>query len=42
MKRPENFRKLDDIKFTTKTGKHYKFSISDLHPELWVCASIYY
>ena len=36
MKRPENFRKLDDIKFTTKTGNTYKFATSDMHPELWV------
>ena len=36
MKKPVNFRKIDDVKFTTRTGNKYKFSTNDIHPELWV------
>jgi hypothetical protein len=27
MKRPENFRKIDGVKFATKTNNEYKFSV---------------
>ena len=27
MKKPENFRKIDGVKFTTKTNNEYKFSV---------------
>ena len=36
MKKPENFRKIDDVKFETRTGNKYKFSMNDVEPELWV------
>ena len=36
MKKPENFRKIDDLKFATRTGGKYKFSTNDVDPELWV------
>jgi hypothetical protein len=36
MKKPENFRKIDDLKFATRTGGKYKFSTNGVDPELWV------
>lgn len=36
MKQPENFTKINGITFATRTGRKYKFAISDAHPELWV------
>lgn len=36
MRKPENFRKIDSVTFTTKTGNTYKFATSDMHPELWI------
>lgn len=36
MKRPENFRKIDGVKFTTKTNNEYKFATDARSPELWV------
>jgi hypothetical protein len=36
MKKPQNFRKIDDVKFSTRTGGEYKFSTNDVDPELWV------
>ena len=36
MKRPENFRKIDGVKFTTKTSKNYMFNTDGKSPELWV------
>jgi len=38
MKKPQNFKKIDDIKFKTATGNEYKFSTNGLEPELWVFA----
>lgn len=40
MKRPENFRKIDGVKFATKTNNEYKFSIdTGRSPVLWVFKS---
>ena len=36
MKKPENFRKIHGVKFTTKTGKKYSFHTDGRSPELWV------
>jgi hypothetical protein len=36
MKKPENFRKINDVKFVTGTGGKYKFSTNGVDPELWV------
>lgn len=37
MKKPENFNKIDNITFSTKTGNTYKFSIdTGRSPILWV------
>jgi hypothetical protein len=36
MKKPVNFRKIDDVKFATRTGNKYKFSTNGVDPELWV------
>ncbi len=36
MKKPVNFRKIDDVKFATRTGGKYKFSTNGIDPELWV------
>jgi hypothetical protein len=36
MKKPQNFKKIDDVKFITKTGGKYKFSTNGVEPELWV------
>ncbi len=36
MKKPQNFRKIDDVKFSTRTGGEYKFSTNGVDPELWV------
>ena len=36
MKKPENFRKIDNIKFTTKTHNEYRFATDGISPELWV------
>ena len=38
MRKPENFRKIDDVKFATRTGGKYKFSTNGVDPELWVYA----
>ena len=36
MNKPENFRKIHGVKFTTKTGKKYSFFTDGRSPELWV------
>lgn len=36
MNKPENFRKIHGVKFTTKTGKKYTFHTDGRSPELWV------
>ena len=37
MKKPENFRKIDGVKFTTKTNNEYKFSVDTPKGDmLWV------
>ena len=36
MNKPENFRKIHGVKFTTKTGKKYSFHTDGRSPELWV------
>ena len=36
MKKPENFRKIDGVKFATKTNNEYKFATDGVSPELWV------
>ena len=36
MKKPENFRKIDGVKFATKTNNEYKFVTDGVSPELWV------
>ena len=36
MKKPVNFKKIDDVKFATRTGNKYKFSTNGVDPELWV------
>jgi hypothetical protein len=36
MKQPENFIKIDDVKFTTKTQNKYRFATDGMSPELWV------
>lgn len=36
MNKPENFRKIHGIKFTTKTGNKYTFHTDGRSPELWV------
>ena len=36
MKKPENFRKIDGVKFATKTNNEYKFATDGRSPELWV------
>lgn len=36
MKKPVNFKKIDDMTFATRTGSKYKFSTNDIDPELWV------
>jgi hypothetical protein len=36
MKKPENFTKIDGVKFTTKTGNQYKFTTDGMGSELWV------
>lgn len=36
MKKPENFNKINGVKFTTKTGYEYKFASDGKSPELWV------
>ena len=36
MKRPENFRKIDGVTFTTKTNNEYKFATDGMGIELWV------
>jgi hypothetical protein len=36
MKQPENFTKIDGIKFTTKTGNEYIFATDGMSPELWL------
>ena len=36
MKKPENFRKIHGIKFTTKKGNKYTFHTDGRSPELWV------
>lgn len=36
MKKPENFTKIDGVKFTTKTGNQYKFATDGMGSELWV------
>ena len=36
MKKPENFRKIDGVKFATKTKNEYRFATDGMSPELWV------
>ena len=36
MKRPENFGKIDGVKFATKTKNEYKFVTDGIGSELWV------
>ena len=36
MNKPENFRKIHGIKFTTKAGNKYTFHTDGRSPELWV------
>jgi hypothetical protein len=36
MKKPENFRKIDNTTFASRTGTKYKFSTDGISPELWV------
>ena len=36
MKKPENFRKIDGVKFATKTNNEYKFATDGIGVELWV------
>ena len=36
MNKPENFRKIDGVKFATKTGNEYKFATDGIGVELWV------
>ena len=36
MKKPENFTKIDGVKFATKTNNEYKFATDGRSPELWV------
>ena len=37
MKKPENFRKIDGVKFTTKTNNTYKFSVDTPKGDmLWI------
>ena len=36
MKKPENFNKINNVKFTTKTGNQYKFASDGKSPELWI------
>ena len=36
MNKPENFRKIHGVKFTTKTGKKYSFFTTNTSPILWV------
>ena len=36
MKKPQNFRKIDGVKFATKTKNEYKFVTDGVGSELWV------
>lgn len=36
MNKPENFRKIHGVKFTTKTGNKYMFHTDGRSPELWL------
>ena len=36
MNKPENFRKIHGVKFTTKTNNEYKFATDGIGVELWV------
>jgi len=36
MRKPKNFRKIDGIAFTLRTGNKYMFQTDGISPELWV------